>query len=179
VPHCGDGERAIGVSLRVPEPFARELGEARRSFGDAQWDKVAPHITLIPPTCVPTDDGGRVGAHIAGQCAGVEPFTVHLRSTGTFRPLSPVVFVQVVEGISSCERLAARLRSGPLAQEPAFPYHPHVTVAHEVPEPALDRAFAALAGFEAVFRVETVELFREDPDGVWRADQAFALGGAP
>ena len=33
------------------------------------------------------------------------------------------------------------MRSGPLERELKFPYHPHVTVAHDLPEEALDRAF--------------------------------------
>ena len=74
---------------------------------------------------------------------------MHLRGSGTFRPVSPVVFVPLARGISECERLEAQVRSGPLARETAFPYHPHVTVAHDLDEAALDRAFDALAAYDA------------------------------
>ena len=62
------------------------------------------------------------------------PFRVHLRGTGTFQPISPVVFVGVVQGISQCEVLAAEVLRGPLAIDRAFPFHPHVTIAHHLPE---------------------------------------------
>ena len=39
---------------------------------------------------------------------------MRLRGTGTFRPVSPVVFVNVAEGISRCELLADAVRRGPL-----------------------------------------------------------------
>ena len=80
-----------------------------------------------------------------------EVFGVHLRGTGTFRPVSPVVFVTLVEGISQCEQLAGLVRRGPLAIELEFPYHPHVTVAHHLDDAALDRAFEELAGFDCTF----------------------------
>ncbi len=76
---------------------------------------------------------------------------MHLRGSGTFRPVSPVVFVPLARGISECERLEAQVRSGPLARETLFPYHPHVTVAHDLDEPALDAAFDALATYDARF----------------------------
>ena len=42
----------------------------------------------------------------------------------------PVVFVNLVEGISQTEQLAHDCRRGPLAVDLTYPYHPHVTVAH-------------------------------------------------
>ena len=74
---------------------------------------------------------------------------MQLRGTGTFRPVSPVVFVPLVQGIGECERLEARCASGPLDRELPFPYHPHVTVAHDVAHPALDAVYEELAGYEA------------------------------
>ncbi len=50
-----------------------------------------------------------------------------------------MVFVNLVEGISECELLAKSVRTGPLDLSLDFPYHPHVTIAHEMVEPALDR----------------------------------------
>ena len=102
---------------------------------------------------------------------------MHLRGTGTFRPVSPVVFVTLAEGISACELLADAVRRGPLAVDLDFPYHPHVTVAHHLDEAALDRAFETLGDFRCAFRVESVELYHHDHDGVWRVIDSFALGG--
>ena len=82
----------------------------------------------------------------------------------------------MVDGISRCEQLAARLRLGPLEQEVEFPFHPHVTVAHDLDEAALDRAFADLSGFEARFEVSCFWLYvREEVHG-WLAIQSYDLG---
>ena len=65
---------------------------------------------------------------------------MRLRGTDTFRPLSPVVYVHLVEGADVCDELQERVRSGPVVRDLQFPYHPHVTVAHGIPEEAMDRA---------------------------------------
>jgi 2'-5' RNA ligase len=136
---------------------------------------IPTHITLVPPTRVAVDDLDGIEAHLASIAATVDAFKVHLRGTGTFRPVSPVVFVAVVEGISSCEMLASAVRRGPLEVELTFPYHPHVTVAHDLPEEALDRAFEELSDFECTFEVDDFHLYvHHDHDG-WRPTRDFAL----
>ncbi len=102
-------------------------------------------------------------------------FRMKLRGTATFRPVSPVVFVAVAEGISACELLAADVRSDLLHQELRFPYHPHVTVAHDVEDDALDRAFHALADYECCFDVVEFHLYVHGEDQVWRSQRSFAL----
>jgi len=174
-PRVGDQVR-IGVSIEVPEPFGSRLQQARGAFGDPWAPLIPPHITLLGPTVVEPAEMPVVHEHLTKVAASHDPFTVHLRGTGTFRPVSDVVFVQVVQGISECEQLEKAVRSGPLAQELRFNYHPHVTVAHDVPAEALDRAFDELASFEAVFPVPSIQVFEHGDDGVWRPATAFPLG---
>jgi len=100
-----------------------------------------------------------------------------LRGTGTFRPTSPVVFVQVSGGIADCELLEKEVRQGPLDRPLDFYYHPHVTVAHHVPEPNLDQAFTELSDFECAFEVDEFHLYEHGEDGVWRPVRSFTLGG--
>lgn len=170
----GDQVR-VGIALLVPEPWGSQLQAARASFGDPLAELIPPHVTLLGPTVLDPGDMAAVEEHLTAVGAMHRPFRVHLRGTGTFRPVSDVVFVQVVEGISACERLERSIRSGPLAQELRFNYHSHVTVAHDVPPDALDRAFAELAGFEAVFDVDSVQMFEHGDDNVWRPVRDFAL----
>ena len=131
----------------------------------------------MPPT--DADELEDVESLLASVAAEVESFRIHLRGTGTFRPVSPVVFVTVVEGISQCEQLAARVRRGPLASEPEFPYHPHVTIAHHLDDGLLDRAFAELAGFDCSFEVTDFHLYLHDDEVGWQPDQSFALRPIP
>jgi 2'-5' RNA ligase len=106
----------------------------------------------------------------------VEPFDIHLRGTGTFRPVSPVVFVTLAEGISHCELLADAVRQGPLAVDLDFPYHPHVTIAHHLDDPTLDRAFDELATFECRFAVDAFSLYVHDTEAGWQPTHEYGLG---
>ncbi|MGB8650309.1 MAG: 2'-5' RNA ligase family protein [Mycobacteriales bacterium] len=168
--------RDIGVAIGIPEPYTSELQGWRERLGDANARDIPPHVTLLPPTALQTDDLDEVEEHLRQVAEQGSPFTMHLRGSGTFRPISSVVFVPLVQGIGECEQLEQRVRSGPLQREVRFPYHPHVTVAHDVAEPLLDRAFAELASYDARFRVWGFSLFEQGRDGVWRPQRDFPFG---
>ena len=172
--------RNIGVAIEVPQPHGRELQRWRQRLGDPAAMRVPPHVTLLPPTGIPTERLPVVEEHLRRIAAEEAAFTMTLRGTGTFRPVSPVTFVQLATGISDCERLEARVRSGPLHRELKFNYHPHVTVAQDVPEEALERGFQGLATYSATFEVWGFTLFEEGPDRVWRPQRDFSFGhGVP
>lgn len=165
----------IGVAVAVPEPWATGLQDYRTALGDFTAKMIPTHITLVPPTEIDDADLGLVEDHLDRVAAEIDTFTVHLRGTGTFRPTSPVVFVTLVEGISQCEGLADALRLGPLDVRLAFPYHPHVTVAHDLADEQLNRAFVELAGFECEFEVGDFHLYVHDETEGWRATREFPL----
>ena len=166
----------IGVAVAIPEPYATELQTHRASFGDPRASAIPTHVTLVPPT-KPAASMAEVTDHLYAVASRHPPFGLRLRGTATFRPVSPVVFVNVTEGISECELLAQSVRSGPLAQELTFPYHPHVTVAHHLSEEELDRAYEVLADYDCAFDVRAFQLYVHGDDGVWRPDAAFSLAG--
>ena len=166
----------IGVSIAVPDPVGSALQEFRVSIGDELARHIPTHITLVPPEEVPAESLPTIEQHLATAARSQQPFHVRLRGTGTFRPVSPVVFVGVVEGISGCEMLAAATRTGPLAVKTLFPYHPHVTIAHDLDDEQLDRAYTELADYEAGFEVEEFWLYMHDERHGWRPTQSFRLG---
>ena len=167
----------IGVSVAVPEPEGLSLQEYRVSLGDETARHIPTHITLVPPTEVAEGDLAGIVAHLADRAAEHAPYRVSLRGTGTFRPVSPVVFIGVVEGIAGCELLAAAIRTGPLAVDVTFPYHPHVTVAHDLPPEQLDHAFEDLSGYRTHFDVTEFWLYVHDEADGWQPKKAFQLRG--
>jgi 2'-5' RNA ligase len=169
----------IGVAIALPEPWASELQDYRTALGDETATLIPTHITLVPPVELTEDEIGAAEAHLVAVADASEQFRIHLRGTGTFRPVSPVVFVSVVEGISQCEALAERVRRGPLDVPLRFPYHPHVTVAHHMPEAVMDRAFDELAGFDCTFAAGQFQLYRHDEEIGWRPARDFALAPTP
>lgn len=165
----------IGVVVAIPSPHREAIDAAREQYEPAASDLPA-HVTILAPIDVDAEAMPAVEAHLAEVAAGTRPFRLTLRGTGTFRPVSPVVFVAVAVGISACEQLEKRVRSGDMAVETRYPYHPHVTLAHDVPEAVLDRAFTELSGFEASMDVTSVGLY-EYLDGRWHLVRDFPFGG--
>lgn len=168
----------IGVAVAIPEPWASELQDYRMAVGDSTATMIPTHITLIPPTEV-EGDLREIECHLESAADQVQSFCVHLRGTGTFRPVSPVVFVTLVEGISQCEQLADAVRRGPLGVELSFPYHPHVTVAHHLSDDRLDQAFMELAGFECEFDVADFLLYVHDDESGWQPAREYSLQPTP
>lgn len=169
----------IGVSVAVPDPWGSELQSYRVKLGDEEAAGIPTHITLLPPTDVEDTLVPVVEAHLQAVAAANVRFDAQLRGTGTFRPVSPVVFVNVVRGISACEVLASAVRQGPLATEARYPYHPHVTVAHDLDDASLDQAFEDLETFDCRFTVDAFSLYVHRSDRGWTPVRSFALGSAP
>lgn len=167
----------IGVSLAVPEPWGGRLQTYRVSNGDVQGATIPTHITLVPPVEIDDERLTVVESHLYDVAAAAQAYRVHLRGSGTFRPVSPVVFVNLVEGISQTEQLAHDCRRGPLALDLDFPYHPHVTVAHLDDDDLLDRAFAGLSDFDCSFTVGSFHLYVHDAEIGWQATRDYALTG--
>ncbi|GII21220.1 2'-5' RNA ligase family protein [Planosporangium mesophilum] len=167
----------IGIAIDIPEPWGGELTRRRAEAGDPQAAYVPAHVTLLGPTEVDAADLAAIERRLAEIAAEHPPFPLHLRGTGTFRPVTEVVFVTVAAGISECERLNAAIQDiDAIDRATKFPYHPHVTVAQDVPPPQLDAVFRDLARFEARFPVEGFTLFEHGSDGRWRPHRDYLLG---
>ncbi|GHG48993.1 phosphoesterase [Sinomonas cellulolyticus] len=173
-PGASPGSPLVGVILSFPEAVAVELRAWRTSFGDPMAETIPAHITLV--TTTETDDWDATARHVREVAAATAPFRVSLRGTGTFRPVSPVVFVNVAEGFDECVRLHRRLQRGPLERALPFPYHPHVTVAHDLPPEQLDAAQEALASYRQSFTVASMGLYEHDADGFWQLREELDFG---
>lgn len=168
----------IGVTIDVPDPLGSRVARARRDSGDPLAQTVRPHVTLLPPTPVAAEDFVPVLDHLYRVFSRTVPFTVLLRGTATFRPKTPVVYIPLLAGGRTCAKLAAAVRSGPLDVQLAYPYYPHVTVAHNVSDEALDEASRALAETDFEFLVSQVRLDVQRPDGSWSPHTTFEFSAS-
>ena len=172
------GTAQIGVAVNIPEPWGAYLTRRRAEAGDPLAADIPAHVTLLGPTEVPRASLPRIEEHLAAVAATHPPYQVHLRGTGTFRPVTEVVFVVVAAGISECELLAAAISEAPeLHRETRFPYHPHVTVAHDIAPEALDKVYEDLSDFSALFEVGGFTLFSHSGQARWQPRRHFRLGG--
>ena len=143
----------------------------------------ADHSRLQSPRCTPPPARRRLRASSLRLRRSRPPlfparppaFPVLLQGTGTFRPLSPVVYVRVAGGADRIVTLESDVRSGPLQRNLRFEFHPHVTIAHDLPEPTLVVAQRTLADYEAAFTADAITLYEMGSDGVWGPLRDFEL----
>ena len=100
-------------SCPVPEPWAQLLVDwrSRSATRRPAWCRRTSRCCRRPRSPSPT--GRRSAAHLAEVARCHPPFDMHLSGTGTFTPVSDVVFVAVARGIGNCELLANDVRRGP------------------------------------------------------------------
>jgi 2'-5' RNA ligase len=165
---------SVGVILGFPPHIAAELQRWRASFGDPLADTVPAHITLV--TTTPTRDWEATLEHVREVAREQRPFDVTIAGTGTFRPVSPVVFINVEDGFEDCVVLHEKLQKGPLHRELPFAYHPHVTIAHDVAPESLDEAETVLRNYRATFPVVSMGLYEHDADGIWQLREELDFG---
>src|SRR5699024_11388908 len=96
--------------------------------------------------------------------------------TGPPRPGTPVLDAALRRGWEQGTALQERINDGVLPQDLQFPYHPHVTIAHPLEDPQLDRAQEEMKGFRAEFTVSAIDLFEHEGE-MWRKVQSFHLQG--
>ena len=109
-----------------------------------------------------------------------EPFRVEINGTGTFRPVTPVVYLRIREGGEQCRALHEALHEEQLVSASPFAFHPHVTIAQAVDEEDLDRAQRLLRTYRAGFLVDRIGLYELDGNGEWQIREEFPFeGGGP
>lgn len=170
------GSVTIGVAIAIPDPCGSIVKQARERYGDPQARAIPTHITLLPPAMVSPTMLDGIDAHLRDAARRVSPFRVALHGSASFRPVSPVVFLSVNEGIAGCESLERVIRSGPLLRRRNFPYHPHVTLVHDIDEAAMDAAFEEFAEYRFDFTARAFTLYQQDDQLVWQQVRDYPLG---
>lgn len=179
VPAPAPGQRVLGVTVPVPEPWASRVRLVRAEAGDPLARTIGPHITILPPTLVARDEVEAAERHVTAVASRTLPFVVELDGVDGFRPVSPVVYLSVARGAEDLDALqrAVRDEDGPLARELRFRFHPHVTLAHEVGPEALDAAAASGEAITAEFVADRLELRLLAEDGSWDLLRTVPLSG--
>lgn len=155
--------RRLAVALLLPDPIATEVDGLRRALGDGSLDKVAPHITLVPPVNVRIEDLGAAFALLRTAAAATECFTVTIGPPATFEPINPVVYLAV--GGDEVDALRDRVFVEPLTRTLTNPFVPHVTIADECAPERIEAALAALADFQAEVTFDGVFLLEDRAPG--------------
>ncbi|WP_167202432.1 2'-5' RNA ligase family protein [Actinomyces respiraculi] len=178
VPETDAHQCVVGVTVPLPQPWAAQVRTIRLGAGDPLALSIPPHVTLVPPTAVDARHLEEVRAHVARVARDTAPFLCEVGGVDSFRPVTPVAYLAVGDGAAELDALQAALRveTGPLAVDLRYPFRPHLTLAHEVDDEALDDALAAGKGIRGQFVVDCVRLDRMGDDGLWHLLGLVPLG---
>src|SRR5688572_20311112 len=130
----------LGVVLLVPQPLAKEIDGVRRALGDEARERIAPHITLVPPLNVAERDLPRAFTLVRTAASTIAPLSLRLGPAATFAPVNPVAYLKVggePQVLEALERLRAKCLEGPLERTIDLEFVPHVTIANELDDARL------------------------------------------
>ncbi len=129
------------------------------------------HLTLLPPRhlAAPRETLERELGRLARE---IPSFEVTLGEIEVF-PSTGVVYVSLAAGGQEAERAHHALNHGIFFAEDSFPFHPHVTVAHNVSRLPFEQVLSEArrrwqeCHLPRQFLVEDVTLVRSVSPGVW------------
>ena len=154
--------RIVGIVLPVPEKLSRLAERVRRSY-DPNFQRIGPHVTVLPPRKVLLSRREVIDA-VARVARRSRSFSISLGAIRTFRPVMPVVFASLRAGRDELEALHRRLARGILKGEEIFPYVPHLTLGQKLDAKRLQRALA-----------RSRRLFAKASDKRWLADRLIIV----
>lgn len=127
--------RVFALVNYVPGPLGCFLTRLRAEL--VSGCPMRSHLTLLPPRVLGSACE-QLSAGLAEALAGLPWFEIELDAVRVFESTG-VVYLEPGHGRSEAERLHLRLNDGLFAFPEAHTFHPHVTLAQDVPAEDLNR----------------------------------------
>jgi 2'-5' RNA ligase superfamily len=124
----------FALVVYIPDPLGQFLDDLRRELVPAY--KPCAHVSVLPPRPLAVDwrlASGELRA-LAQKWA---PFDIELTEIGVF-PVTDVIYFELGQGAAELQEMHAAMASRRLAFQEPFAYHPHVTLAQEIPHSQVD-----------------------------------------
>jgi 2'-5' RNA ligase/GNAT superfamily N-acetyltransferase len=157
----------LAVALVVPEPHRTEIDGLRRALG-GDLERIAPHITVVPPINVRDEAMDEAVAILRGAAAELAgPLELGVGPGDTFMPVNRVVYL-AVDGVEkqlgALDSLRAGALSGVLARDEDRPFVPRVTLSNRVDTEHIPAALRSTAGYRVEVAFDAVDLLAFDTD---------------
>jgi 2'-5' RNA ligase len=171
----------FALVVYIPGPLGKFLDDLRRELVPSYNPHA--HVSLLPPRPLAVD--WRLASEQARALTDRWlPFEVELTGIEIF-PVTDVIYIQVGRGIAELQRMHEALNAGVLKFQDPFPYHPHITLAQELPRervaPASElsqRRWAEYQG-DRTFRVEQAVFVQNTLNNCWIDLAEYWLTGTP
>jgi ribosomal protein S18 acetylase RimI-like enzyme len=152
----------------------------RRALGADDVERLASHLTLVPPVNVRDDDMDSALDLLRDAAERTSPFLLQLGPPRTFLPTNPVLFLEVRGDVAPVDKVRDKVFRPPLERNLTWPFHPHVTLLDNGDEAKIRAAVDALADVRFECVIDRLHLLRESNDeGVrsWHPIAEATFGG--
>jgi 2'-5' RNA ligase len=145
--HNGYGATTLfSLVSYIPGPLGSFLTDLRTELVSSC--RLQSHVTVLPPRILSTPPSELI-AQLRAKSRKLEPFEVELGELEIF-PVTNVIYISISSGFQEMNRLHAALGDGLFAYSEPYPFHPHITLAQEIPlETVQDVYQQSLAKWEA------------------------------
>jgi 2'-5' RNA ligase len=119
----------FALVIYIPGPLGQFLDDLRRKL--VPGCNPHAHVSLLPPRPLAVD-WPVASEKVRTVLNGSNPFEVELTEIEMF-PVTNVIYVQVGRGAGELRQVHQAMNAGPLEFQEPFSYHPHITLAQELP----------------------------------------------
>jgi len=119
----------FALVIYIPDPLGKFLDDLRRVL--VPGCNPHAHVSLLPPRPLAVEwqvASDKVRSVLHNRA----PFEVELTKIEVF-PVTDVIYISVGNGASELRQVHREMNSGPLEFQEPFSYHPHITLAQELP----------------------------------------------
>lgn len=168
----------FALVIYIPDPLGRFLDDLRREL--VPGCNPHAHVSVLPPRPIAVD--WQVAGEQVRACAeSWAPYDIILGQVRIF-PVTNVIYIELAEGAPEMFRIHDAMNSEALAFDEPFAYHPHITLAQEIPPTevaAVDRRAHEL--WDAYtgprhFRAERTAFVQNTLGNCWIDLAEFSLG---
>lgn len=125
----------FALVIYIPDPLGRFLDDLRREL--VPHDNPHAHVSVLPPRPLAVD-WQRASTQVREAARAWQPFDVELKEIGIF-PVTNVIYLELGAGEAELRCMHAATNAQALAFAEPFVYHPHVTLAQDIPQADVER----------------------------------------
>jgi 2'-5' RNA ligase len=119
----------FALVIYIPDPLGRFLDDLRREL--VPGCNPHAHVSVLPPRPIAVD--WQLASEQVRVCAGNwSPFDLGINGVRMF-PVTNVIYLELGQGAPEMFRIHDAMNSEALAFDEPFAYHPHITLAQEIP----------------------------------------------
>lgn len=171
----------FALVIYIPGPLGTFLDDLRREL--VPHYNPHAHVSVLPPRPLAVD-WRAASLQARTLTESWDPFDVELTEIRVFQ-YTNVIYIDVGAGASELRRIHAAMNLTDLAFEEPFAYHPHITLAQEIPHNGVAEVFdmAERRWLEfrgpRVFRAERAAFVQNTLTNCWIDLEEYSLGTAP